>query len=174
MDVEPGDGVHRLLAGEVHGGGDAGEVGGERPVALRGQQSGTDPVARPQEPAQHERPLGDEDSRGVTGGLLPAPSEVRVLQPDVVGDPRVGGVVDPDRFDAPTAYPALRPRKPTAAAPINGAASPRPAGMMRVPTENSSLASASISCWAAAENGWPQPSATDPATTARRRCSRLA
>jgi len=96
MDVEAGHGIHDLLAGKVDGGTDAGEIRGERPVALRRQQHRPDPVARAEESTQHQGPLGDEESGGIPGGLLPASPELRVLQPHVVADPRVGGVLDRD------------------------------------------------------------------------------
>ena len=62
----------------------------------------------------------------------------------------------------------------TAAAPTSGASPPKPAGRIRAPREKSRRARASISAWAAAKKGFPKPRATEPATTASRRSSRLA
>jgi hypothetical protein len=61
----------------------------------------------------------------------------------------------------------------TAAAPTSGPSRPSPAGTIRAPLENSSRDTRSNSAWAAAKNGSPNPSATEPATTASRRSSRL-
>ena len=63
---------------------------------------------------------------------------------------------------------------PTAAAPRIGPCSPHPDGTIRVPREYSRQAERSSSSWAAVKNGSPNPSATDPATTARRRSRRFA
>ena len=67
-----------------------------------------------------------------------------------------------------------RPRWATAAAPTSG---PSARGRRaRCGSRRRSRAAAwrSISAWAAAKNGSPKPSATEPATTASRRSSRLA
>jgi hypothetical protein len=61
----------------------------------------------------------------------------------------------------------------TAAAPTSGPSRPSPAGTIRAPRENSSLATSSNSAWAAVKNGSPKPSATEPATTASLRSRRL-
>ena len=68
-----------------------------------------------------------------------------------------------------------RHARPSAAAPTSGAVGAETAGRRPVsPGEVEAGARRSISAWAAAKNGSPNPSATDPATTARRRSSRLA
>ena len=58
--------------------------------------------------------------------------------------------------------------------PTSGPRSPSRAGTMRAPAEKSRRARASSSAWAAAKNGWPNPRATEPPTTASRRSRRLA
>ena len=65
-----------------------------------------------------------------------------------------------------------RPRQPTAAAPTSGLVA-QPAGTIRAPRAYSMRDWASSSAWAASKNGSPKPRATGPATTARRRSSRL-
>src|SRR5207302_860520 len=66
------------------------------------------------------------------------------------------------------------PRQPTAAAPTMGPRVPSPAGTTRAPRLNWRRARTSSSAWAAAKKGGPNPRATEPATTARRRSRRLA
>jgi uncharacterized protein (TIRG00374 family) len=61
----------------------------------------------------------------------------------------------------------------TAAAPTSGPSAPSPAGTMRAPRANSKHATASSSDCAASKNGAPKPSATEPATTASGRSSKL-
>ena len=62
----------------------------------------------------------------------------------------------------------------TAAAPMMGPSAPRPPGTMRVPREKSRRHERSSSACAAAKNGAPKPSATEPDVTASGRSSRLA
>ena len=57
---------------------------------------------------------------------------------------------------------------------MRGPSAPRPPGTMRVPREKSRRHDRSSSAWAAAKNGAPNPSATEPDTTASGRSSRLA
>src|SRR3954447_3192328 len=67
----------------------------------------------------------------------------------------------------------IRPRSPTAPAPINGPRPPRRAGVIRALRLNDNCAcSSSVSC-AELKNVAPKPSATGPPTTARSRSSRL-
>ena len=65
------------------------------------------------------------------------------------------------------------PHKPTRAAPMSGPRSPRPPGTTRVPRANSSRHNWSISSCAALKKGSPNPSATDPLTTARGKSRRF-
>ena len=62
----------------------------------------------------------------------------------------------------------------TLAAPMRGPSGPRLPGTIRVPREKSRRQLASSSAWAAAKNGSPKPSATEPLTTASGRSSRFA
>ena len=79
------------------------------------------------------------------------------------------------RAQPPPAHRRPRPRHPTAAGADERAVGAEPGGHdARRRARTSSRARASSSAWAAAKNGSPKPSATEPPTTASRRSSRLA
>src|SRR5581483_11722898 len=140
------------------------------PVAFDGLVGATDQLLEHVRPAHADESMDGSEARPFTvrpqrarpgDGVVVVAVDQRAVDVDECG------------FGHPQPLPAPTPRQPTAAAPINGPSAPSPAGTMRAPRAYDNCATRATSACAAVKNGAPNPSATDPATTARRRSSRF-